>query len=148
MMNRPQRHHHHQGQKSDFWAASWEGRFTTIYHPFSVESAKAELDKVGLKDTDGDGIVNFPSTTPRRWRAKCAAGHASRPPSRSGAWSVLRLHSKVILGNRTEIGREGTVMVVRLFNVSLWRQADARRSKSFKQPAPRFPNDLGAHLGS
>ncbi|MEO5806403.1 ABC transporter substrate-binding protein [Devosia sp.] len=34
---------------------------STVYYPYSVESAKAELEKAGLKDTDGDGVVNFPA---------------------------------------------------------------------------------------
>ncbi|MDR3476193.1 MAG: ABC transporter substrate-binding protein [Devosia sp.] len=37
---------------------------STVYYPFSLDSAKAELKKVGLVDTDGDGIVNFPKDTP------------------------------------------------------------------------------------
>ncbi|HTJ56171.1 MAG TPA: ABC transporter substrate-binding protein [Devosiaceae bacterium] len=37
---------------------------STVYFPFSLESAKAELAKIGLVDTDGDGIVNFPKSTP------------------------------------------------------------------------------------
>lgn len=37
---------------------------STVYYPYSLESAKAELKKVGLVDTDGNGIVNFPKDTP------------------------------------------------------------------------------------
>ena len=36
---------------------------STVYYPFSIDSAKAELEKAGLKDTDGNGIVNFPADT-------------------------------------------------------------------------------------
>jgi peptide/nickel transport system substrate-binding protein len=37
---------------------------STVYFPFSLDSAKAELKAAGLVDTDGDGIVNFPASTP------------------------------------------------------------------------------------
>lgn len=37
---------------------------STVYYPYSLDEAKAELEKVGLKDTDGNGIVNFPADTP------------------------------------------------------------------------------------
>jgi peptide/nickel transport system substrate-binding protein len=33
---------------------------STVYYPFDVATAKAELDKAGLKDTDGNGVLNFP----------------------------------------------------------------------------------------
>jgi len=34
---------------------------STVYYPHSVETAKAYLEKAGLKDTDGDGFVNYPA---------------------------------------------------------------------------------------
>ncbi|MBZ9796802.1 ABC transporter substrate-binding protein [Mesorhizobium sp. ES1-4] len=42
---------------------SFYDRKSTVYYPFDLEAAKAELAKAGLKDTDGDGFVNFPSGT-------------------------------------------------------------------------------------
>ncbi|MER8629733.1 ABC transporter substrate-binding protein [Mesorhizobium opportunistum] len=40
---------------------SFYDRKSTVYYPFDLEGAKAELAKAGLKDTDGDGFVNFPA---------------------------------------------------------------------------------------
>lgn len=34
---------------------------STVYYPYSVETAKALLEKAGLTDTDGNGFVNFPA---------------------------------------------------------------------------------------
>lgn len=42
---------------------SFYDRQSTVYYPFDLTAAKAELAKAGLKDTDGDGIVNFPAGT-------------------------------------------------------------------------------------
>ncbi|TIW89373.1 MAG: ABC transporter substrate-binding protein, partial [Mesorhizobium sp.] len=42
---------------------SFYDRKSTVYYPFDLEGAKAELAKAGLKDTDGDGFVNFPAGT-------------------------------------------------------------------------------------
>ncbi|TIU76523.1 MAG: ABC transporter substrate-binding protein, partial [Mesorhizobium sp.] len=42
---------------------SFYDRKSTVYYPFDLEGAKALLAKAGLKDTDGDGIVNFPAGT-------------------------------------------------------------------------------------
>ncbi|RWM31880.1 ABC transporter substrate-binding protein [Mesorhizobium sp.] len=42
---------------------SFYDRKSTVYYPFDLEGAKAELAKAGLKDTDGDGFVNFPAST-------------------------------------------------------------------------------------
>ncbi|MGY5801307.1 ABC transporter substrate-binding protein [Rhizobium hainanense] len=41
--------------------SSFYDRNSTVYYPFDLVAAKAELAKAGLKDTDGDGIVNFPA---------------------------------------------------------------------------------------
>ena len=37
---------------------SYYDKASTVYYPFDVASAKAELAKAGLKDTDGNGFVN------------------------------------------------------------------------------------------
>ncbi|MBI4048745.1 MAG: ABC transporter substrate-binding protein, partial [Devosia nanyangense] len=34
---------------------------STVYYPYSLDTAKALLEKAGLKDTDGNGIVNYPA---------------------------------------------------------------------------------------
>jgi peptide/nickel transport system substrate-binding protein len=39
---------------------SYYDKASTVYYPFDVAAAKAELAAAGLKDTDGDGFVNFP----------------------------------------------------------------------------------------
>jgi peptide/nickel transport system substrate-binding protein len=42
---------------------SFYDRESTIYYPYDREGAKALLEKAGLKDTDGNGFVNFPDGT-------------------------------------------------------------------------------------
>jgi peptide/nickel transport system substrate-binding protein len=42
---------------------SFYDRNSTVYYPFDLAGAKALLAKAGLKDTDGDGFVNFPAGT-------------------------------------------------------------------------------------
>ena len=42
-------------------ATSFYDRASTVYYPYDLEGAKALLGKVGLKDTDGNGFVNFPA---------------------------------------------------------------------------------------
>jgi peptide/nickel transport system substrate-binding protein len=39
---------------------SYYDKKSTVYYPFDLKAAKAELAAAGLKDTDGDGFVNFP----------------------------------------------------------------------------------------
>ncbi|MBK5569041.1 ABC transporter substrate-binding protein [Ensifer sp. SSB1] len=40
---------------------SFYDRQSTVYYPFDLDGAKALLEKAGLKDTDGNGFVNFPA---------------------------------------------------------------------------------------
>jgi peptide/nickel transport system substrate-binding protein len=40
---------------------SFYDRQSTVYYPYDLEGAKALLEKVGLKDTDGNGFVNYPA---------------------------------------------------------------------------------------
>ncbi len=40
---------------------SFYDRQSTVYYPFDLDGAKALLEKVGLKDTDGNGFVNYPA---------------------------------------------------------------------------------------
>ncbi|MCW8280651.1 MULTISPECIES: ABC transporter substrate-binding protein [Agrobacterium] len=42
---------------------SFYDRASTVYYPFNLEAAKAALASIGLKDTDGDGFLNFPKET-------------------------------------------------------------------------------------
>ncbi|MEO6014766.1 MAG: ABC transporter substrate-binding protein [Devosia sp.] len=43
-------------------ASAFYDRDSTVYYPFSIESAKEYLKRAGLADTDGDGFVNFPAS--------------------------------------------------------------------------------------
>src|SRR5690606_33038165 len=36
---------------------------STVYYPFNLDAAKALLDGLGLVDTDGNGVRNFPADT-------------------------------------------------------------------------------------
>ena len=40
--------------------ATYYDAASTVYYPYSVESAKAHFEAAGLTDTDGNGFVNFP----------------------------------------------------------------------------------------
>jgi peptide/nickel transport system substrate-binding protein len=41
---------------------SFYDRQSTVYYPFDLDGAKALLEKAGLKDTDGNGFVNYPTS--------------------------------------------------------------------------------------
>ena len=47
-----------------FAGTAYYDKASTVFYPFSIESAKGELAAAGLKDTDGNGIVNFPADVP------------------------------------------------------------------------------------
>ncbi|MCK3778066.1 ABC transporter substrate-binding protein [Ensifer sesbaniae] len=42
---------------------SFYDRQSTVYYPYDLNGAKALIEKAGLKDTDGNGFVNFPAGT-------------------------------------------------------------------------------------
>jgi peptide/nickel transport system substrate-binding protein len=41
-------------------STSYYDAASTVYYPFNLDAAKASLAAAGLKDTDGNGILNFP----------------------------------------------------------------------------------------
>jgi peptide/nickel transport system substrate-binding protein len=43
---------------------SFYDKASTVFYPFSADSAKAHLAKAGLKDTDGNGFYNWPEGSP------------------------------------------------------------------------------------
>ncbi len=43
---------------------SFYDKASTVFYPFSADSAKAHLVKAGLKDTDGNGFYNWPEGSP------------------------------------------------------------------------------------
>lgn len=44
-----------------FPASAYYDRASTVFYPYSIETAKAYLEAAGLVDTDGDGLVNYPA---------------------------------------------------------------------------------------
>jgi peptide/nickel transport system substrate-binding protein len=46
-----------------FAGTTYYDKDSTVYYPYSLDDAKALLEKAGLKDTDGNGIVNYPADT-------------------------------------------------------------------------------------
>ncbi len=43
-----------------YGGTSYYDAASTVYYPFNLDAAKQELAMAGLKDTDGNGILNFP----------------------------------------------------------------------------------------
>ena len=53
---------------------SFYDKASTVYYPFDLDGRQGGARKAGLKDTDGDGIVNFPAGTgvaARTSRSRC-----------------------------------------------------------------------------
>ena len=100
---------------------------STVYYPFSLETAKAEFEAAGLKDTDGDGVLNFPAGKAGGKNVEITLlGNADYATDKSLVEGVvamaeragLRVIPNVLAGNDRDAARKGGT-----FDWHVWRNS-------------------------
>ena len=59
---------------------------SVVYYPYDVDSAKALLAEIGLKDTNGDGVLNWTSGPKAGQKVVVALNCLRRMPTKPRAW--------------------------------------------------------------